>query len=129
MTGPSRQNLTYRPAFAEALPDIEIETEIVQQGVARLPRGHLTKLVEGLKQCHTPPAPLCTELPSMTEFAHEFPLMPFLKLRIDIEREVPARLEPRPLREPLSLADAFGTWRSRAWFRRVPRRSGTPCRS
>lgn len=50
MTDPSPQHLTYRRAFAEAFPDIEI----VQQRVARLPRGRVTKLVEGLKRYHSP---------------------------------------------------------------------------
>jgi predicted nuclease of restriction endonuclease-like (RecB) superfamily len=45
MTGLSRRNLNYMRAFAEAFPEIEI----VQQLVARLPWGHVTKLVEGLK--------------------------------------------------------------------------------
>lgn len=45
MTGLSRRNLNYMRAFAEAFP----ETEIVQQLVARLPWGHVTKLVEGVK--------------------------------------------------------------------------------
>jgi predicted nuclease of restriction endonuclease-like (RecB) superfamily len=46
MRGLSRRNLIYMRAFAEAFPD----PEIVQQLVARLPWGHVTKLVEALKQ-------------------------------------------------------------------------------
>lgn len=45
MTGLSPRNLKYMRAFADAFPD----REIVQQVVARLPWGHVVKLVETVK--------------------------------------------------------------------------------
>ncbi len=45
MTGLSPRNLKYMRAFADAFPD----REIVQQVVARLPWGHVVKLVETIK--------------------------------------------------------------------------------
>ncbi|CAN5146872.1 PDDEXK nuclease domain-containing protein [soil metagenome] len=53
------------------------------------------------------PEPLRNELPSVAEFAREFPLMSLLKLRIEIEREVRARLDPQPRRGPISLGQAL----------------------
>ena len=53
------------------------------------------------------PEPLRSQLPSVAEFAREFPLMSLLKLRIEIEREVRARLDPQSVREPLSLGQAL----------------------
>lgn len=45
MKGFSRRNLNYMRAFAEAWPELET----VQQLVARLPWGHVTKLLEAVK--------------------------------------------------------------------------------
>jgi predicted nuclease of restriction endonuclease-like (RecB) superfamily len=45
MTGLSPRNLKYMRAFADAFPDLEI----VQQVVARLPWGHVVKLIETIK--------------------------------------------------------------------------------
>ncbi|WP_252181023.1 YhcG family protein [Azospirillum sp. B4] len=45
MTGLSSRNLKYMRAFAEAF----IDPEIVQQLVARLPWGHVVRLIEGVK--------------------------------------------------------------------------------
>ena len=46
MTGLSPRNLNYMRALAAAFPD----PEIVQQAVARLPWGHVVKLLETLKE-------------------------------------------------------------------------------
>jgi hypothetical protein len=50
------------------------------------------------------PESLRAELPTVAEFAREFPLMSLVKLRVEIERELRAMVEERGLAErPLSI--------------------------
>jgi predicted nuclease of restriction endonuclease-like (RecB) superfamily len=54
------------------------------------------------------PEPLRAELPTVAEFAREFPLMLLVKLRIEIERELRTVVEERGLLErPLSIGAAL----------------------